>query len=291
MKISRVYIGASHHDYHLAQCCVASIRHWYPDIPISLIKDFTNPQFDTIELEKAWNVSIFQARHQNLGLGWGKLEAIAASGSERCLILDSDIVLVNPLLDQLEAFDEDFIVVEENHPPESIHSYYFNLPLLQELDPSFQFPGFVFNVGQIVATSGLLTWDDFLPHLRIEPRIEVLHPEIFPGSDQGLLNYLLLKKISRQEISLRRHAFMRWGHNPAYGKMSLHDIARRQSSYTFLIHWAGRKSPDLDEIPHAYLLKFFFKKYHQAVSGGWWKHLLRRLQQKIQARRPHIWKN
>ena len=45
MKIERIYITGCRTDLHLTRCCVASIRRWYPSIPISLVKDELRGRF------------------------------------------------------------------------------------------------------------------------------------------------------------------------------------------------------------------------------------------------------
>lgn len=279
MKISRIYVSTCLRDYPLTQCCVASIRHWYPKIPILLIKDDIENTYDTSELEKAWDVAVFPTKRQSFGLGWGKVEALSALPSQRALIIDSDIVFTGSILEPLERFEEDFVVVEENHPTASIEAYYFSLPLLKQIDPEFHFPGFVFNAGQIVATTGVLTWNDFSPFLREEVTPQILRPDIFPAGDQSLINYLLLKKMTQGLASLRRHPFMHWGNSSTFKRISLLRMLWR-SPYNYLVHWAGPKSTDLGQIPQAYLLKFFFLKYHLRVPGGWRKYFTRRYQQK-----------
>jgi len=288
MKISCIYVGTCKRDYHLTQCCVASIRHWYPEIPIYLIKDLLLQDYDTSEMERAWNVSVFASQQKLLGFGWGKVEALVATPSHRALILDSDIVFAGPILEAMEALDDNFVVVEEGHPLESINRDYFPLAALAAYDPTFRFPGFVFNTGQILATTGLLTREDFAPHINLEPVPHVKQPELFASGEQGVLNYLILKKHTEGSISLCRHSFMRWGPSPNLEQLSLREI-RKNSSYAFLVHWAGKKSPDLSEIPHAYLLLFFFWKYHQRVPWGWLKYLVRRQAQKRAAKRSHTW--
>jgi hypothetical protein len=43
-------------DFFFARICIASIRYYYPDINIELIKDPGNGKFNSGELEKYFNV-------------------------------------------------------------------------------------------------------------------------------------------------------------------------------------------------------------------------------------------
>jgi hypothetical protein len=94
VEIEQVYICGSEHDLRYTRCCVASIRRWYPEIPITLLKDETNGQYSTQELELAWNVDVFESERPLPGRGWAKLDPLFLAGRRRCLILDSDIVFL-----------------------------------------------------------------------------------------------------------------------------------------------------------------------------------------------------
>ena len=47
MIVKKVFISTYRYDFHFARVCIASIRYWYPDIPIYLIKDENSGTFDT----------------------------------------------------------------------------------------------------------------------------------------------------------------------------------------------------------------------------------------------------
>src|SRR5438045_1395202 len=101
MKIDRIYIAGHKSDFRFTQCCVASIRHWYPKIPVTLIKDESSGGYSTEQLENLWNVSCFNSRQKVFGLGMSKLEPLFLPIRERCLIIDSDIVFLGRVLDSL----------------------------------------------------------------------------------------------------------------------------------------------------------------------------------------------
>src|SRR5215470_12465108 len=126
MKIDRIYIAGHRLDLHFTQCCVASIRRWYPHIPITLIKDESCGSYSTEDLKHYWNVDCFKTPRKLLGFGFGKLEALFLPTKERCLILDSDIVFVGKVLEALEHYEEDFIVASAPSPPEEVPIHYFN---------------------------------------------------------------------------------------------------------------------------------------------------------------------
>jgi hypothetical protein len=76
MKIEGVVISCYRFDLRLTRLCVASVRFWYPDIPIWLLKDRQYGDFSTREIEMYWNVRVYPSRQKTQGWGFGKLEVI-----------------------------------------------------------------------------------------------------------------------------------------------------------------------------------------------------------------------
>ena len=76
MKIEGVVISCYRFDLELTRVCVASIRYWYPDIPIWLLKDRHYGDFSTHEIEKQWRAQVYPQREKTLGWGFGKLEVM-----------------------------------------------------------------------------------------------------------------------------------------------------------------------------------------------------------------------
>jgi len=264
MKITRIYVAGYRLDVDLTRSCVASIRKWYPDIKISLIKDELAGAYDTSDLEDYYGVEVFEGPARRYGWGMSKLEPLFLPDRERFLILDSDIVFAGPVLERLERSGHDFIVADECHPLEEIHRHYFDPKVVEQREPGFRFPGYVFNSGQFVATSGLLRREDFLPFVRfVEPR-EALQPEIF-FVEQGVLSFLLPFKAQKGELTIERQAFMQWA-----GRMQPEDVEiprLEQGAYDFLVHWAGPKT-SRSTIRMRYLLDYFERAYYRGFSRG-----------------------
>ena len=127
----------------LTRICVASIRYWYPDIPIYLIKDKVAGDFSTTEIERSWNVQVFPASAEKFGWGFAHLEPMLEKSGRRALIMDVDIVFVGRVLDALAPYAEDMIVQREDQPPNPsgrFDTLYFSLARLRKFDPSFSFP-------------------------------------------------------------------------------------------------------------------------------------------------------
>ena len=268
MKIEGVVVSCYRLDLHLTRICVASIRFWYPDIPVWLLKDRKSGEFATAEIERHWNVQVHPSRQQTQGWGFGKLEVMTQLPARRFLFLDSDIVFAGRVLDRLEQFDDDFIVDKEEFAPADVGVQFFAVDKLQQLDPSFAFPGYGFNGGQIVATTGRITEADFDGLLDWQTRT-VQHLDIFQKGDQGLTNYVVLRKAQRGEISLRREPFMVWPGDAGRAQhIHLSDLTAT-SPHAQVIHWAGLAwGKTVEEMPRAEILQHFEDLYYSRIPTG-----------------------
>jgi hypothetical protein len=276
-KIDRVYIAAHRTDLRLTRICVASVRRWYPDVPIFLLKDDSNGTFSSREIERTWNVRVWPTRERSFGWGFIKLEPLFDSERHRYLMLDSDIVFLGRVIDSLERFDSDFVVQEELQPPEQIPKLYFDpAGIRATLDPHLGDPAFTFNTGQYVGTSGLISRDDFAGLVEwSEPR-RVKHPEVFNPSDQGVLNYVILEKLAAGAISVSRTPFMKWGER----EMSPFDVTSLDgnSPYPYVIHWAGLKKLRLRRMLRSDILLHFETAYYRRLAFGRVLHWSRLMQ-------------
>jgi hypothetical protein len=266
--LDRICVLCCARDLWLAQICVASIRYWYADVPITLIKDRTVGNFNTAEMERCWNVSSMVLAHDRCGLGFAKIELLLRPVRERFLVLDADTVMCGPVLRQLEQFTDDFIVPGrpiDDPGEESFTSIYFHLDRLVELDPAFRYPGYAFNTGVFVGTSGLIARDVFDPHLTWSSPVQLKAPEIFSCFDQGVLNYVLMKLAAGGAITLRPANFMMWGFADDAKQLKLDRIVARRG-YDFILHYAGVKPRSIIEFPVSWLLLHFDRLYHLGVA-------------------------
>src|SRR6476469_2574879 len=99
--IEGIYVCGYKYDVQFTRACVASIRTWYPNIPITLIKDRFYGDYSTRSIESWWNCDVLDVSGRLFGWGFGKLEPLFRSADERFLLLDSDILFVGPVLDRL----------------------------------------------------------------------------------------------------------------------------------------------------------------------------------------------
>lgn len=266
-RIERVYVATHRSDIRLTRICIASIRRWYPEIPIFLLKDEANGAFSTDEIERSWNVRVWPTKCRAYGWGFIKLEPLFDAERIRYLMLDSDIVFLGRVIDALEKFSTDFVVQEEVQPPADVPSLYFDAEKVRAvLNPSFAGPAFTFNTGQYVATSGVIGRTDFAELVEwSEPR-RVRHPKIFNPSDQGVLNYVVLERLAAGALTVARTPFMRWGQS----EIADFEVARLNgdSPYPYVIHWAGLKNLRLRRMLRSDILRHFEQAYYTRIEFG-----------------------
>jgi lipopolysaccharide biosynthesis glycosyltransferase len=294
--IEKIIIPCYGPDLWLLRICVASIRYWYPDIPIGLLKDYGN--FDTSELEKYFGVHLVAEATAPQGF-WNKLSALYGPGRQRILLLDSDTVFLGPVLAKLETRDEDFVVEWERAGPLSETEKvryaldgYFDLPALRRAFPDYEAPDYFFNAGQIVLTTGLLQPTDFAPFLTETNPPQLRQPRLFKRYDQSLLNFVLAEKKRQGLCSVHQEHFVVWGTSEIAFTLSLEQMVRRQG-YPMLFHWATAKPYFKAAFRRGDILHFYENYYYSRIPLGegkrwyrfWRRHCAR---QTPQLRR--IWK-
>jgi hypothetical protein len=279
--IDRVYIAANRTDLRLTRICVASVRRWYPDIPIFLLKDEMNGAFSSREIESTWKVQVWPTRERSFGWGFIKLEPLFDPDRHRYLMLDSDIVFLGRVIDALERFDTDFVVQQETQPPSRVPELYFDAARIRaSLNPGLGDPSFTFNTGQYVGTSGLITRGDFAKLVEWSQPRRVKYPELFNPSDQGVLNYVVLEKSRVGSISVARTPFMKWGNE----EIAPFEVASLDgnSPYPYVIHWAGLKKLRLRRMIRADILRHFEAAYYKRLAFGRLRHWTRLAQDEIE---------
>ena len=64
--------------------------------PFPCCKDTYHGDFDTSELESAWDVDVFDTGGRIFGWGMIKLEPLVVPTGERLMVLDSDVLFLGP---------------------------------------------------------------------------------------------------------------------------------------------------------------------------------------------------
>ena len=241
-KIERVYVACYKYDFWQTKICVASIRKWYPTIEIYLIKDNLAGGFNSEELEKKYDVKIANYEYDRFGWGVSKFEPYFDNEKRKFLILDSDTVFLGHVIEYLDKFSQPFVIsanyFEDCNTPIIKRSYY-NIDKIQtELDSEFSYPGYVFNTGQIVGTSGIFNKRDFNEFIEWGNPSKLRMPHILSNADQGILNYFFHKQEKRGLIEIGKADFMIWGYDKNVNDFGLDEIINGKG-YPKLIHWAG----------------------------------------------------
>lgn len=266
MKIDRIYVNTYRYDFIHLRICIASIRYWYPDIPVSLIKDNASWKFNTDVLEKKWKLDVLRTSIKEYGWGFGKLETLFLSEAQHFLVLDSDTVLTGYILDEIMDINADFIVDDEVQPEKEIKRLYYDRDKVKMIFPSFVYPGYTFNSGQWFGSSKKISEDDFAPLVDWKPMPVLKYPESFMPGDQGILNLVIHLRESQVQIKVQRTKIMLWPKDKGADSVSLESIRTKQNTINRIIHWAGLKKDKLSQYERYDILKFYLGYFKKDLS-------------------------
>ena len=270
MEVNTIYISTYRYDFQFAKRCIASVRYWYPHINIKLIKDYGAGNFNTAKVQKAWDVELLDIPRKTFGWGYGKLEPLFHGNNEKFLVLDADTVITGPVLDAIQNIQADFIVDEEIQPTQRFNEIYYNLDRIAELAPSFQYPGYSFNSGQWFGTSGRLSRADFEKSLEWSEPPKPKYPDIVFKGDQAHLNFTLHYKEQENQVKIARQKLMIWPEGNSADFIGLEAIRSKSARFPFIIHWAGMKFRNWNDLPRTDILQFYADIYYKKM-GAWEK--------------------
>jgi hypothetical protein len=270
--IDCVYIAASARDARYTRICVASIRYFYPEVPIRLLVGGCLQRGLADELQQYWDVGMADLAMGDYGWGFVKLEVLFGPPGEKFLVLDSDTVLTGRVLDVWSDSRARFLVDDERQSEADTKRLYYDWEKVRDIDPSAQPPQFVFNTGQWFGTAGALTRDDFEPWVEWTMPRRLRHPEHFMPGDQGILNYVLNQKAAIDGLQVARRRIMRW---PGHSMAGLDpEAVRKCTAEPLVVHWAGVKKARQRDTIGADLLECFEKAYYQRLPAGEAQRLL-----------------
>ncbi|HTN46475.1 MAG TPA: glycosyltransferase [Flavipsychrobacter sp.] len=281
MKIDKVVIACFNKDIALLRTCVASVRYWYPDIDIYLLKDTIQGDFSVDELKTYWNCKIYPSTRQHFGWGWSILEVLTNPEKGKCLFLDSDTVLLGRVIDKLNEYDEDFVVTgveekDERHP--NVNNHYIDMSKIGSIDNGYKYPGYVFNTGQIVLTSGIFSKADCSEVIEFDPLFKNKYPDVLRYTDQGTLNYILHKAQKEEKVTVRYDDFWIWPGLPKAATIHIQNIrSRTENGYPFVLHWAGIKPVDFRKYLRYDIISFYDDFYYGKIPMGYLKRTYRHL--------------
>ncbi|HYC37546.1 MAG TPA: hypothetical protein VEC19_14060 [Usitatibacter sp.] len=274
-----VYMAACSRDARLTRICVASVRYFYPDVPIRILAgDILQPGLAE-ELARHWNVSVVPLPEGDYGWGLVKLEPLFGPPGERFLVMDVDTVFTGRVLDLRATTDAPFLVDNEVLSDADFKRLYYDWEKMREVDPDVQDARTAFNVGQWFGTAGLVKREEFDRWVEWSLPRRLRYPDAFMGGDQGVMNYVILKKERFEGLRIHRTTLMRWPGNSLEG-FDAESVAAGRAP-PLVIHWAGMKAVFLRNMVGSDLLVFFEKFYYSRIPGG----TLRRLADNAY----HVW--
>ena len=267
MKVERVFISTYRYDFHFAKICIASIRYWYPDILIYLIKDENSGTFDTSHAEKLWNVQVLRSERKKFGWGYGKLEPLFLGDHKTFFVIDADAVITGPVFDLVKDVEADFVVDDEVQPQKRFNEIYYRLDRIHELDSEFHYPGYSFNTGQWFGTSSVLKRSDFDKTLNWSEPPSTKNNSIIFNNDQSHLNYVLHKREQLGTVKVAKKKMMIWPVEGNADFIKLERLKNRDAAFPFVIHWAGMSGVKFSLLPRQDILKFYRDYYYSKTSS------------------------
>ena len=265
-SIDCIYIAACARDARLTRICVASIRYFYPDIPIRLLAGDILQRGLAEELHRYWGVELVDLPRGDYGWGLVKLEPLFGPAGQRFLVMDVDTVFTGRVLDIRAQSDAPFLVDDEQLSDANFKRLYYDWDKLREIDPRAQSARAAFNVGQWFGTAGLVKREEFDPWVEWTLPRRLRYPEYFMGGDQGVMNYVILQKEAFEGLRIERRTIMRWPGTSIEG-LDVESVSKGTAP-PLVIHWAGMKKTLLRGMVGADLLLFFEKFYYQRLPAG-----------------------
>lgn len=261
-----IYLAACSRDARLTRICVASIRYFYPDVPIKILAgDILQPGLAE-ELKKYWNVDVAGLPEGDYGWGLVKLEPLFGPAGQKFMVCDVDTAFTGRILDVRAGSDAPFFVDDEQLSDADFKRLYYDWDALAKLDPDVQSARKAFNVGQWFGTAGIVKREELDPWVEWTLPRRLKYPEVFMGGDQGVMNYVVLKKEAFDGLKIERHTFMRW---PGHGMDDLTvDRVKKGEAPALVIHWAGMKAIFLRNMVGGGLLQFFEDFYYTRLPFG-----------------------
>jgi len=261
-----IYVAACARDARLTRICVASIRYFYPDVPIRILAgDILQPGLAE-ELRTYWNVGLVDLPVGDYGWGMVKLEPLFGPPGQKFLVLDVDTVFTGRVLDVRAESDAPFFVDDEQLSDPDSRRLYYDWDKLREIDPKVQSARTAFNVGQWFGTAGLVKRDQFDPWVEWTLPRRLRYQEYFMGGDQGVMNYVILQKEAFEGLRIERRTIMRWPGNGMEG-LAVGSVAKG-SAPALVVHWAGMKCILLRSMVGGDLLQFFENFYYTRLPAG-----------------------
>jgi len=271
-SVDCIYITACSHDARYTRICVASVRYFYPKIPIRLLVGGSLQRGLAEQLRRYWNIGIADFPAGNYGWGFVKLEPLFGTPGERFLVLDSDTVITGPILDLWAQSQAPFLVDDEGETETRAKEIYYDWESVRQIDASARRPELLFNTGQWFGTAGILTRDDFAPWIEWSMPRKTVPSGYFKNGEQGILNYVINRKVQNDGLQVERRVVMCWPGRSLDGLTAV-DISSRTAAAR-VVHWAGMKRKRQKDMVGADLLQLFEREYYKPLPGAEFRRIV-----------------
>jgi hypothetical protein len=265
-SVDCIYLAACARDARLTRICIASIRYFYPDVPIKLLAGDIIQSGLAAEVKKYWNVDLVDLPVGDYGWGMVKLEPLFGPVGQRFMVVDVDTVFTGKVLDLRAQSDAPFFVDDEQLSEANFKRLYYDWDKLRDIDANVQSATKAFNVGQWFGTAGLVQREEFDRWVEWTLPRRLRYPDLFMGGDQGVCNYVILQKEALAGLRIDRRTFMRWPGN-GMADLDVESVAGGTAP-ALVIHWAGMKAIFLRNMVGGDLLQFFERFYYTKVPAG-----------------------
>jgi hypothetical protein len=278
-----IYLAACARDARLTRICVASIRYFYPDVPIKLMAGDILQAGLAGELKRYWDVGLVDLPKGDYGWGFVKIEPLFGPPGQSFMVCDVDTVFTGSILDVRAESDAPFFVDDEQLSVADSKRFYYDWEEMGAIDSKVVPAIPAFNVGQWFGTAGLVKREDFDGLIEWTLPRRLPYQNFFMGGDQGVMNYVILKKEKHNGLRVERHPIMRWpGYPNGLDGLTAETIAARTAPPR-VIHWAGVKNIFLKKMAGADILQFYEDLYYSRLPFG-------RIR-KVLALFYHVWLN
>ncbi len=274
-----VYLAACSRDARLTRICVASIRHFYPDVRIRLLAGDILQRGLADELRKYWGVDLVDLPIGDYGWGLVKLEPLFGPPGEKFLVMDVDTVFTGRVLDLRAQTEAPFLVDNERLSDADFKRLYYDWDKLREIDSRAQPAQTAFNVGQWFGTAGVVKREEFDRWVDWTLPRRLRYPDYFMPGDQGVVNYVVLQKEAFEGLRIERRTIMRWPGNSMDG-LDVESVSQGTAP-PLVIHWAGMKKTFLRNMVGGDLMLYFEKFYYKRLPAGGLRRIL--------ANCHHVW--
>jgi hypothetical protein len=260
-KIEHVLLVTHRYDLPNLIVCLASIRYWYPDVNVTVVKNRNQGEFRLDFLVKYFNISIVDSPRVHYGKYYGSLEPYLTGRRERFIVMDTDTALTGPIFDLLEQRSADFVVDREVQGERRLRELYWDPDRIGAFIPEYSTAWFTFNNAAVCGTGDKITradFGDFMTWVQgAEPAMK--DAAVFPMADMTAINVVINRKAARKEISVDRLELMIY---PPFYDGSEADLVRgiadRTGSEVRIIHWADQKHRPIATRPLGRVYTFYF---------------------------------